>query len=165
MGYSPRGHKELDVTERLHIHTHSLWKEMTLQQMEDPGNSSFGANGLGFSSKLKDPHPYHTVHGVLKARILKWFAIPFSCGPQDVSILHSLLPRLFSGKESPWQCRKCRRPGSNPWCNSMDTGAWQATVRGVTKIWTRLHLMGGVVRSGASTACRAGWWGGAWVFC
>ena len=22
--------------------------------------------------------PYHTVHGVLKARILKWFAIPFS---------------------------------------------------------------------------------------
>ena len=49
--------------------------------------------------------------------------------------------------------------------NSMDTGAWQATVRGVTKIWTRLHLMGGVVRSGASTACRAGWWGGAWVFC
>ena len=29
---------------------------MTLQQMEDPGNNSFGANGLGFSSKLKDPH-------------------------------------------------------------------------------------------------------------
>ena len=22
--------------------------------------------------------PFHTVHGVLKARILKWFAIPFS---------------------------------------------------------------------------------------
>ena len=26
--------------------------------------------------------PFHTVHGVLKARILKWFAIPFSSGCQ-----------------------------------------------------------------------------------
>ena len=25
--------------------------------------------------------PFHTVHGALKARILKWFAIPFSSGP------------------------------------------------------------------------------------
>ena len=25
--------------------------------------------------------PFHTVHGVLKARILKWFVIPFSSGP------------------------------------------------------------------------------------
>ena len=28
--------------------------------------------------------PFHTVHGVLKARILKWFAIPFSTGPHSV---------------------------------------------------------------------------------
>ena len=28
--------------------------------------------------------PFHTVHGVLKARILKWFAIPFSSGPDSV---------------------------------------------------------------------------------
>ena len=26
--------------------------------------------------------PFHTVHGLLKARILKWLAIPFSSGPQ-----------------------------------------------------------------------------------
>ena len=26
--------------------------------------------------------PFHTVHGVLKARILTWFAIPFSSGPR-----------------------------------------------------------------------------------
>ena len=26
-------------------------------------------------------HSFHTVHGVLKARILKWFATPFSNGP------------------------------------------------------------------------------------
>ena len=32
--------------------------------------------------------PFHTVHGVLKARILKWFAIPFSSGPHFVITLH-----------------------------------------------------------------------------
>ena len=32
--------------------------------------------------------PFHTVHGALKARILKWFAIPFSSGPQSVRPLH-----------------------------------------------------------------------------
>ena len=28
--------------------------------------------------------PFHTLHGVLKARILKWFAIPSSSGPHSV---------------------------------------------------------------------------------
>ena len=32
--------------------------------------------------------PFHTVHGVLKARIVKWFAIPFSSGPHFVRTLH-----------------------------------------------------------------------------
>ena len=32
--------------------------------------------------------PSHTVHGFLKARILKWFAIPFSSGPHSVRPLH-----------------------------------------------------------------------------
>ena len=32
--------------------------------------------------------PFYTVHGVLKARILKWFAIPFSSGPHPVRPLH-----------------------------------------------------------------------------
>ena len=32
--------------------------------------------------------PFHTVHGVLKARILKWFSIPFSSGPHSVRPLH-----------------------------------------------------------------------------
>jgi len=31
---------------------------------------------------------FHTVHGLLKARILKWFAIPFSDGPRFVRTLH-----------------------------------------------------------------------------
>ena len=32
--------------------------------------------------------PFHTVHGVLKARILKWFAIHFSSEPHFVRTLH-----------------------------------------------------------------------------
>ena len=31
---------------------------------------------------------FHTVHGVLKTRILKWFAISFSSGPHFVRTLH-----------------------------------------------------------------------------
>ena len=38
--------------------------------------------------------PFHTVHGVLKARILKWFAIPFSSGPHSVRPLHHDPPIL-----------------------------------------------------------------------
>ena len=32
--------------------------------------------------------PFHIVHGVLKARILKWFSIPFSSGPRLIRTLH-----------------------------------------------------------------------------
>ena len=38
--------------------------------------------------------PFHTVHGVPKARILKWFAIPFSSGPHSVKSLHHDPPIL-----------------------------------------------------------------------
>ena len=36
----------------------------------------------------------YTVHGVLKARMLKWFAIPFSSGPHFVRTLHHDPPVL-----------------------------------------------------------------------
>ena len=36
--------------------------------------------------------PFHSVHGVLKARVLKWFAIPFSSGPHSVRPLHHVHP-------------------------------------------------------------------------
>ena len=41
-------------------------------------------------------HTVHTIHGVLKARILKWFAIPFSRGPCFVRTLHHD-PSVLSG--------------------------------------------------------------------
>ena len=43
--------------------------------------------------------PFHTVHGVLKARILKWFAVPFCTGPHfvrtDCGSDHELLIAKF----------------------------------------------------------------------
>ena len=38
--------------------------------------------------------PFHSVHEILKARILKWFAIPFSSGPHSVRTLHHDPPVL-----------------------------------------------------------------------
>ena len=32
--------------------------------------------------------PFHTIHRVLKPRILKWFAVPLSSGPRFVRTLH-----------------------------------------------------------------------------
>ena len=34
--------------------------------------------------------PFHIVHGVLRARILKWFAIPFSIGPHILSEISTM---------------------------------------------------------------------------
>ena len=43
--------------------------------------------------------PFHTVHGVLKTKILKWFAIPFSSGPHFVRTLHQHLVNTYV----PWK--------------------------------------------------------------
>ena len=44
---------------------------------------------------VMDREAWHAaVHGVLKARILKWFAIPFSSGPHSVKPLHHDPPIL-----------------------------------------------------------------------
>ena len=32
--------------------------------------------------------PFHTVHGILNTRILKWIGIPFSSGPHFFQTLH-----------------------------------------------------------------------------
>ena len=66
-----------------------------------------------------------------------------------------MLPRWLSGKESAWQCRRCKRCRLNPWVwkipgvgngnlvqysfleNSMDRGPWWAIVHRVAKSWTR----------------------------
>jgi len=37
--------------------------------------------------------PFHTIHGILKARIQKWFAVAFSSGPRFVSGLEKKLEK------------------------------------------------------------------------
>ena len=54
------------------------WSPVACWAPADLGSSSFSVLFL----------PFHTVHGVLKARVLKWFAIPFSSGPRFVRPLH-----------------------------------------------------------------------------
>ena len=39
--------------------------------------------------------PFHTVHGVLKARALKWLAIPFSSGENTCGSVNTLSPFLW----------------------------------------------------------------------
>ena len=46
--------------------------------------------------------PFHTVHGILMARILKWFAIPFSRGPHFVRTLHHDLSILGGPTRHGW---------------------------------------------------------------
>ena len=59
------------------------WSPIAYWAPTDLGSSSFSV--LFFFFFL----PFHAVHGVLKARILKWFAIPFSSGPHSVRPLHN----------------------------------------------------------------------------
>ena len=57
--------------------------------------------------------PFHTVHGILKARILKWFAISFSSGPHSVRTMDrdscivqetgiKTIPKIKNWKKAKW---------------------------------------------------------------
>ena len=54
----------------------------------------WASTNLGSSSFSHIFLPFHTVYGVLKAGILKWFAIPFSSRPHSVRPLHHDPPIL-----------------------------------------------------------------------
>ena len=69
---------------------------------------------------------FHTVHGVLKARILKWFAFPFSSGPHSVwrklSAKELMLLNCGVGEdyESPLDCKEIQpvhSKGISPGCS------------------------------------------------
>ena len=84
-----------------HIHNcvlFLLWLHLfILSEVISPliSGSLLGTNWLGeFIIQCHIFLPFDTVHGVLTARILKWFAFPFSHGPCFVRTLHHNLSIL-----------------------------------------------------------------------
>ena len=82
----------ISITRHIHISVvFSLWLHpFNLSGVTSPRFSSniFGIYSLGeFIFQCHIFLPSHTVYGVLKARIPKWFAIPFSSGPHFVTTL------------------------------------------------------------------------------
>ena len=74
--------------------------------------------GLIFQCNICIYLPFYTVHGVLKARILKWFAIPFSSGPCFVRILHHDLS-ILGGPTQRGSSFHCVRQDCGP-CDQFD---------------------------------------------
>ena len=72
------------------IHPRVRGKSCHLQTV-DPREYSVQFSRSAVSDSLRPPGailPFHTVNGVLKARILKWFVIPISREPRFVRTLH-----------------------------------------------------------------------------
>ena len=86
-------HSQLNVVFTLAQPLHSFWRYFSALPSRildtNLGGSSFSIISL----------PFHIVHGVLKARMVKWSAIPFSSGPRFVRTLHR--------DPSPWVALHC----------------------------------------------------------
>ena len=54
--------------------------------------TNLGSSSLDKTQKVSYCFAFSCCHGVLKARILKWFAIPFSSGPRVVRTLRHTRP-------------------------------------------------------------------------
>ena len=98
--------------------------------------------------------PFHTIHGILKARILKWFAIPFSGGPHFVRTLHHDLSVLGGPTwHGSWFCWV--REGCGP-CDQFDSFS-------VTVIFILSVLWGIRIRAYGSFLMGETDWGGNWI--
>ena len=74
----------------------------------------------------------HTIHGVLVARILEWFAIPSSSGPCFIRRRKQQRMRWLDSISSSMDMNL------NKFLEIVDREAFNATVHGVTKNWTQL---------------------------
>ena len=149
MTWSHLTNEDNDNQKNLQTHpsSHSWW-----EQSRDPP-----ILGLQTRRSRSSPHPRTptTVSGLCQKIYRKpWKDL--NGGPRDlISPRHGLL-RWCSGKESICQCRRCKRCGFNPWVgkiswsrkwqptpvffleNSLERGAWWATVHGAIKSQTWL---------------------------
>ena len=72
--------------------------------------------------------PFPTVHGVLKARILKWLAIPFSNGPHSVRPFHNDPPVLGC-------------PAGMAWFHWVRQGCGPSVIRLTSFLWVWFHCV------------------------
>ena len=127
------------------------------------GTSGKESESRSVVSKCLWPHGlYHTVHGVLQARIPEWVGFPFSRGssqPRDQTLLPRCRWICYLLSAPACQCRRHKRHGFSPWVgkihcrstwqptwaflleNPMERGAWRATVCGITKSCTQLRRL------------------------
>ena len=79
-----QSHPQLGVASALALSFHSFWSYFFIDS-----SSILGTYWPGeFIFQCPTFLPFHTVHGVLKARLLKWFGIPFPSGSHSVRPLH-----------------------------------------------------------------------------
>ena len=71
--------------------------------------------------------PFYTVHGVLKARILMWFAFPFSSGPHSVTQI-TALSNSMKLSHAVWGHPRWAGHGGEAWQNVVHwRREWQTT--------------------------------------
>ena len=133
---------------------------MALVEKKERKKERKKVNSLSHVQLFVDPMdcslPGSSVHGIFQARVLEWGAISYSRGssrPGSPTLQADALPSEPPGKPQ-WKriCLQCRRHRFDPWVgkspprgghsnplqyscleNTMDRGAWRATVHGVHK--------------------------------
>ena len=95
-----QSHLQLGIVFALALSLHLFWSYFSTCLQQHIGKLLTWGVHLSVSCLL----PFRTVHGVLKARILKYFAIPFSSGPYFVRILHHD-PSVLDTRV-PWTARR-----------------------------------------------------------
>ena len=77
-------HPQLGFVSTLAEALHSFWSHFCSSSIAYWAPTNLGSSSFSVVSFCI----FHTVHRVLKARILKWFTIPFCSGPRFVRTLH-----------------------------------------------------------------------------
>ena len=97
--------------------------------------------------------PCHTVHDILKARILKWFAIHFSSEPRFVRTLHHD-PSILggpTGSSFPWVREGCGPCDRIAYFSVILSALWWRMIRGLWELLDRRDWQG------ETGSCSDGW--------